>query len=138
MPGSRVTVGPRDDSLTVSYAADGHEHPPNGVCGGGAGYRYDTSRTHALGRSQALSASGHVDLCAGETIAGVSNGDGDGPQRHAIPSWCEPNVERRLVSIGPAREAYHVEVEVLEDGRCVLDRSGTARLRRDLDTASSS
>jgi N-methylhydantoinase B len=117
--------------MTVAYHTDGHDFPPRGARGAEGPEVHEAYKIDVDGNRVETVQTGQVELAPGERIVEAGGGGGGyGPAGERDPERVRRDVEAGLVSQSRAREAYLVEV-VRDGSAWVVDRSATARLRRD-------
>ena len=75
-PGTRVTYGPKWDTMTAAYVTDNHHFPPRGTRGGGDAASSIAFRVLVDGSEEPLEPIAQVDLAAGELLGHLLSGGG--------------------------------------------------------------
>lgn len=133
-PGTRVTYGPKWDTMTAAYVTDNHHFPPRGTRGGGDGAASIAFKVLADGSEKPLEPIAQVDLAAGELLGHLlSGGGGYGDPLDREPGLVRDDVLARFVSLERARDVYGVVFEPGEsDGELVVDATATEERRDQL------
>ena len=133
-PGTRVTYGPKWDTMTAAYVTDNHHFPPRGTRGGGDGASSIAFRVLTDGSEEPLEPIAQVDLAPGELLGHLlSGGGGYGDPLEREPELVLEDVRARFVSAERARDIYGV---VLAEGErpeeLVVDQEATGARRDEL------
>lgn len=133
-PGTRVTYGPKWDTMTAAYVTDNHHFPPKGVRGGGDGEPSIAFRVLVDGSEEPLEPIAQVDLAPGELLGHLlSGGGGYGNPLDREPELVLEDVLARFVSIDRARDVYGVVLDQPDaGGALVIDDEATSARRDEL------
>ena len=133
-PGTRVTYGPKWDTMTAAYVTDNHHFPPRGARGGGDGASSIAFRVLVDGSEEPLEPIAQVDLAAGELLGHLlSGGGGYGDPLEREPELVLADVLARFVSHERARDVYGVVLAAAEGGAgLVVDENATSARRAEL------
>ncbi len=128
-PGTRVTYGPKWDTMTAAYVTDNHHFPPQGTRGGGDGAPSIAFKVLVDGSEVSLEPIAQVDLAPGELLGQLLSGGGYGDPLEREPELVRDDVLSRFVSFERARDVYGVvfEAEVLTDVLTVVAKLTAAR-----------
>lgn len=108
-PALEIVYGPRDQTMTVVFAADGQRHPARGVRGGYDGNRGESYRIATDGTETRIPNIGQFEFEPGEWLRGVDcAGGGYGPPHERDPAMVLEDVLEGYISVEHARAVYGV------------------------------
>ena len=130
-PGTRVTYGPKWDTMTAAYVADNHHFPPRGTRGGGDASSSIAFKVLTDGSEEPLEPIAQVDLAPGELLGHLlSGGGGYGDPLEREPELVLEDVLARFVSVERARDVYGVVLERGDEaGQVAVDEKATMARR---------
>lgn len=131
-PALEIVYGPRDQPMTVVFAADGQEHPARGVLGGHDGNRGQSCHIARDGSETRIPNIGQFEIAPGEWLRGVDcAGGGYGPPHERNPAMVLEDVLEGTISIAHAREVYGVVFTgAVDDESLAVDLPATHAQRK--------
>jgi N-methylhydantoinase B len=136
-PAFITEYGPLDESdsnpMTVAYIGNKRKFPPEGILGGGAGGRSETTKIDKDGNETLESLRGYVEVKPGESITGrFAGGGGYGDPLERDPRRVVDDVEKGLITIERAKETYGVVIRETSSNVYELNEEKTEKQRRKL------
>ena len=130
-PGLLLTFGPSDHPMTVVFAADGQQHAPRGVRGGGDGNVGRIELIDEQGVVTRMPNVGQFELRKGQWLRGLDTaGGGYGDPLLREPARVREDVLERFVSVEHARAVYGVVFSgAVDDDSLAVDVAATAAQR---------
>jgi N-methylhydantoinase B len=130
-PGLLLTFGPSDHPMTVVFAADGQQHAPRGVRGGGDGNVGRIELIDEEGVVTRMPNVGQFELRKGQWLRGLDTaGGGYGDPLLREPARVREDVLERFVSVEHARAVYGVVFSgAVDDDSLAVDVAATAAQR---------
>lgn len=129
-PAVELAFGARGNPMTVIWTGDGHDTPPQGVHGGGAGSGFSAYKVLSSGEREPLPPAGQIVLEPGELIVSQDcSGGGFGDPLTREPERVLKDVVERWVSPEAAAEVYGVVLEGSGAADLRIDEAATAQRR---------
>lgn len=130
-PGLLLTFGPSNHPMTVVFAADGQQHAPRGVRGGGDGNVGRIELIDEQGVVTRMPNVGQFELRKGQWLRGLDTaGGGYGDPLLREPARVREDVLERFVSVEHARAVYGVVFSgAVDDDSLAVDVAATAAQR---------